>query len=455
MLSDLQGSRYLQSSRSNNLREGFTGMLGESAADAKNSSDQAEVTALEDKFNRKLSDYVRGHTTLMEDTQRFVNITASGENIYAGKCIRDAAGRKAYVTRYGIVHPLSEEADSYMSTSGTCDTVDFPESIPAQPDMMVGNTGLITGKTIDKPFSCGFEGQSIQVVERNDSEALWAASSGASVWPEATQPYGQLQARADGQTSPYVGCLQSPSNGVVQEDLPNVDRYACFVRAIDQGHNAFGLTNASSGAGGEAARGQCITYPELAKGIAETPAAQHSVVGTTLFADPESSPTSKIEAGLTRDGRFVVVDTARNPSVSFKDMEPYGFRPVSSASDLESINEFQSNFEQSILKSFPESGLAGCGLAVGGNLNFSDATATLGPPYTNCQQAVDVNPEMCLERGLAGGCSSTDPYGSNGNLGTFMQQSCAATCQSPSLQTPVDDDGVPGENEDSEAPPAL
>ena len=432
MLAAGQGHAFLSRKAARSAsQEGFQGMLGETAADHKNAADRAEVERLEDTFNQKLSSYVRDHNTLMQDTQRFVSVTAPGANPYAGKLVKDGGGTVAYVSRYGIAHGLTR--DAYLGMLNSCAEVSFPETIPVasstggwailQPDVPLGNTGLVTGSTIDKPIPCGYEGQSIQVTERHDTAALWAASEGAAAWPLEQEPYGQAAARADYGT-PFIGCL-APTGGQasVHADLSDSDRQGCFARATDVGHNVFGLNNASAGSDG-LAKGQCVTY---AQAPPDGQPAFHEVIASNLFVSDQATPSS-MEMGVTRDGRFVVTK-GRDSKMFSEYMEAGLHQPLGKAA-------LDDEFKLDIAWSTPNPPLAGCGPAMGGNINFDRVQATVGPPYENCVQATDVDPAECLKLGMNGLCTSPVPFTSDGNLGTFMQRSCAASCQSPSLVAP-------------------
>ena len=67
--------------------EGFTGMLGPTAANTKNAQEAATMVKLEDQFNRSISDYSASHNLLMDKTQNYMLSKSSSnernKNIYA------------------------------------------------------------------------------------------------------------------------------------------------------------------------------------------------------------------------------------------------------------------------------------------------------------------------------------------------------------------------------------
>lgn len=288
-------------------KEGFTNFMGPSAVDPVNKREREQVVELEDDFNRSLSKFASRQAQLMEDTKRFVEVTAPGQNRYARKIVRFRNGWIGYVSRYGEVRLLPVPpgpggtinndglANSFltgMKKRPGCDDYayqipsDFPadsmENLPAlgspikvdgmRIDLFYG--GVLPNTDTQNQFGmpCGMEGDNVQVTMMADTQKMWAATEQGKRVGEKTVAAG-LAARpeydwpAAGKYAPpgdqaFIGCVRNSretrgagSSLQKQDDLGKVNRFDCFTRAVDLGAQAYGLSEAK--ADGPEVKGTC------------------------------------------------------------------------------------------------------------------------------------------------------------------------------------------------------
>ena len=280
-------------------KEGFTSFMGPTAVNPINKRERDVMREMEDDFNKSLSQFASTQTQLMEDTKRYVEITAPGRNRYARKMVKFRNGWVGYVTRYGEVKllPVRPGPDGDASPADWTSTflagmekrpgcggvmsipADFPSvdgrqlPAPGTPIKVDGMTAeLFYGGPlpVDKSWNkfgipCGMEGDNLQVTMMADSQAMWAATqkgkrvgedtveAGIYARPMAMWPSAADHAPAGDQA--FIGCVRKDTTLQEQPDLGVTSRFDCFTRAVDLGASAYGL--AGGEAAGPHARGTC------------------------------------------------------------------------------------------------------------------------------------------------------------------------------------------------------
>lgn len=214
------------------LIESFTGMAGPTAANARNAQDLAEVTSMEDRFNRKVSNYATAHKSLMDKTQRFVTTTAKG-NRYANQNIRLGDGSVGYVNDRGFfrLYPSTDVQNATIGKNGCPADIANVSVLPENPSdvrtpgaTIPTDPPLFVAEPMHAGQPCGNAGKNLQV----------AAVAGP------------------GSSSDFQGCYASGSDSQTGlEYQSDIGRYAtyegCKTRAYDLGKRAFTLRDGGEG----------------------------------------------------------------------------------------------------------------------------------------------------------------------------------------------------------------
>jgi len=231
----LKGQRSLKKAANQNmdsnleLIEGFSGMIGATDANAKNSQDLAKLKQLEDTFNKKLSTYVTAQKVLNDKIQTYMKASSFDNKKYFNQNAKfsNAIG---YVTDKGVWKHYPNP-DNYTNTKGKngCpagNPITMQNSGTTLPTSMFAMTNppnLMFGTKMKSGQACGNEGKNIYV----------------------TQLYspGDVEAK-------YEGCYNASldQQGLVfQSDIGHKSTIAqCAMRASDMGLDGFAL-----GKGGE------------------------------------------------------------------------------------------------------------------------------------------------------------------------------------------------------------
>ena len=343
-------------------REGFTNFMGPTAVTAMNRKDAQAVQAMEDDFNSSLSKFARTQAQLMDDTRQFVGVTAPGQNRYARKIVKFRNGWVGYVSRYGEVSLLpirpgggdgeiAEWAKSYVSNmearpgcGGYARTIpaDFPAAsatelpprgTPIKVDGMTGKLFYGGELPVAKPknkagIPCGMEGYNIQATMMGNAEEMWDATSKGKrvhdLWQEQGGTgvakagiYSEKRGRPSGGGA-FIGCVRqgnSPQLGAganleKQDDLGEVDRFACFTRAVDLGAQAYGLANARKE--GESVKGTCYVTRDGSVDVTQACSAPDSDGATKCYGNC-TERTSGYRHATQRRTVKVVISQAPNP----------------------------------------------------------------------------------------------------------------------------------------------
>ena len=231
----LKGQRSLKKVANQNmdanleLIEGFSGMIGNTAANAKNSQDLAKLKHLENIFNKKLSVYVTAQKTLNEKIQAYLTASSSDNEKYFNQNAKFSNGGIGYVTDKGVwKHYPSME--NYTNTKGKngCpagNPVDMvhTQKFPTSRFSMGNAPKLMFGTNMKEGQACGNEGKNLYVTQM-------AAP-------------GDVDAK-------YEGCYKASldQQGLeFQTDIGHKSTIArCALRAADMGLDGFAL-----GKGGE------------------------------------------------------------------------------------------------------------------------------------------------------------------------------------------------------------
>ena len=219
-------------SQNQTLIEGFEGMGGPTAANARNQIDLAAVNMTEDRFNKKLSNYATAHKNLMEKTQRFVATTAKG-NKYANQNIRLGNGAIGYVNDRGFFrwYGSMDIVNATIGKNGCPSDIAEVSVIPENPSdvrtpgaTIPTDPPLFVAEPMRAGQPCGSAGTNIQVT----------ATSGSS------------------SSADYAGCYASGSDAQTgldyQSDMGHNATYeGCKTRAYDLGKSAFTLRDGGEG----------------------------------------------------------------------------------------------------------------------------------------------------------------------------------------------------------------
>jgi hypothetical protein len=173
-------------------REGFTDFLGKTAVDPINQKEKEEVRVMEDDFNKSLSDFARKTQQLMDDTRKYVQVTAPGGNPYARKIVTFRNGWSGYVTKYGEFRwiPGAQALANMQQRPGCAKPVKVPSDFPAPaggvlpvkgtPIRVPGVSGeLFVGEPVSGPYGepCGLEGENVQMTMMADTKKMWHATT--------------------------------------------------------------------------------------------------------------------------------------------------------------------------------------------------------------------------------------------------------------------------------------
>ena len=213
--------------RNLSLVEGFTGMIGPTAANQRNERDLDELQRIENNFNRKLSNYATAHKTLMDKSQRFITENDSA-NIYANKNVRLADGNIGYVSPRGNfkLYPSQDVFNAtagkngcpanYVNVNVTPNNLSQGSTIETSPSLKIG-TPMQSGQ------ACGDENVNIFVTQAANPTTVNAK---------------------------FEGCYKITSNDgmIFQEDLGDkVSEEVCKTRALDLGYSVFSLRDDGTG----------------------------------------------------------------------------------------------------------------------------------------------------------------------------------------------------------------
>ena len=227
----LKGQRSLKKAANQNmdenleLIEGFSGMIGDTAANTKNSQDLAKLKRLENTFNKKLSTYVTAQKVLNDKIQTYLKASSLDNKKYFNQNAKFTTGKLGYVTDKGVWKHY-QSMGNYTNTKGKngCpagDPIVMPNSGPSLPTSMFAMTNspnLMFGTNMKPGQACGNEGKNVYVT--------------------------QLVAPGD-IDSKYEGCYNASldTQGLVyQSDIgekSTIER--CALRASDMGLDGFAL----------------------------------------------------------------------------------------------------------------------------------------------------------------------------------------------------------------------
>ena len=104
----LKGQRALRKASSQGmdanleLIEGFSGIIGNTAANAKNSKDLSKLKKLENTFNKKISAYVTAQKILNDKIQAYMKASSSNNKDYFNKNGKFMKGQIGYITDKGV-----------------------------------------------------------------------------------------------------------------------------------------------------------------------------------------------------------------------------------------------------------------------------------------------------------------------------------------------------------------
>ena len=208
--------------------EGFTGMIGPTAANKRNEQELAELRKTEDAFNKKMSNYATAQQTLMDKARSFITSTDSS-NKFANKNVRLANGEIGYVNSHGIYkwYPSKEIFDSTAGNNGCPSSyvnVDVESNNYNMPGSSINtNPKLNVGTFMTQGQSCGREGRNIYATQSANTR---------DVVPR------------------WEGCYKTSSNDgmVFQKDLgEKVSVATCKTRAADLGYSIFSLRDNGTG----------------------------------------------------------------------------------------------------------------------------------------------------------------------------------------------------------------
>ena len=229
----LKGQRSLKKAANQNmdanleLIEGFSGMIGDTAVNTKNSQDLAKLKQLENTFNKKLSTYVTAQKVLNDKIQTYLKASSLDNKKYFNQNASFSNGGIGYVTDNGVWKHYPN-MDNYTNTKGkngcpTGATVPLNQKLGKKGFAMESPPNLMFGTNMKKGQACGNEGKNVYVTQM--------------VAP------GDVDAK-------YDGCYNTSldTQGLVyQSDIKSkstIDR--CALRASDMGLDGFAL-----GKGGE------------------------------------------------------------------------------------------------------------------------------------------------------------------------------------------------------------
>lgn len=225
----INGNNYSHKSskRLNNV-EGFTGMIGQTAANKRNEQELAEVQEVENTFNKKMSNYATAHKSLMDKTHSFITSTDSS-NRYANKNIRLANGEIGYVNSRGTYkwYPSKYVFESTSGKNGCPSSyvnVDIDSDNYNMPGSVINTTPpLSVGTFMTAGQNCGREGRNI---------------------------HSTMSARSSDIIPKWEGCykINTGDGMMVQADLgEKVSVANCKTRAADLGYSIFSLRDDGAG----------------------------------------------------------------------------------------------------------------------------------------------------------------------------------------------------------------
>ena len=231
----LKGQRSLKKVANQNmdanleLVEGFSGMIGSTDANVKNSQDLAKLKRLEDTFNKKLSTYVTAQKVLNDNIQAYLTASSSDNEKYFNKNSSFSNGGIGYVTDKGVWKHYPS-VDNYTNTKGKNGCPAGPpiamvhtQTFPTSRFSMGNAPNLMFGTNMKEGQACGNEGKNVYVTQMTDP--------------------GDVDAT-------YEGCYKASNDSqglVFQTDIGDKSTIArCALRAADMGLDGFAL-----GKGGE------------------------------------------------------------------------------------------------------------------------------------------------------------------------------------------------------------
>ena len=238
----LKGQRSLKKAANQNmdsnleLIEGFSGMIGATDANAKNSQDLAKLKRLENTFNKKLSTYVTAQKILNDKIQAYLTASSSDNEKYFNQNAKFSNGGIGYVTDKGVWKHYPNMGN-YTNTKGKngCPAgspVDMvhTQTFPTSRFSMGNAPKLMFGTNMKEGQACGNEGKNLYVSQ--------------------LAPPGDVDAK-------YEGCYKASldQQGLkFQTDIGDKSTIArCASRAADMGLDGFAL-----GKGGEGSS-KCYT----------------------------------------------------------------------------------------------------------------------------------------------------------------------------------------------------
>lgn len=235
--------------------EGFTGAIGESAANRANAEEEAILNAVNSKMERALSDYTQAKKVLMEETAGFINSEKGAANAgntstmigsVAGikhqmKVVKWADNKMSVITDKGLVKPMSQEVWGEIKGKYGC-----PSSVQVNSEQSLGNPveGQMLGTKPDYYVGSNMKPQGCHNSSGINARVMSASDPGKS-------------------KSGYAGTIMLNSgSGKNFEDQPdlaqsswsqvasNTESYnldLCASRAVDLGRTAWGLYRDGNG----------------------------------------------------------------------------------------------------------------------------------------------------------------------------------------------------------------
>ena len=144
-------------------------MIGNTAANAKNSQDLAKLKRLENIFNKKLSVYVTAQKTLNEKIQAYLTASSSDNERYFNKNGKFSNGAIGYVTDKGVWKHYPDPSN-YASTKGKngCPagaTIPINQKYGQRGFAMENPPNLMFGTDMKSGQACGNEGKNVYVTQ--------------------------------------------------------------------------------------------------------------------------------------------------------------------------------------------------------------------------------------------------------------------------------------------------
>lgn len=227
------------------ITEGFTGMLGKTAANDANAREAEILKSHKTAFDRALSDYASAKKVLDEQTAGFINsvkgaapaVSNDRSGSRAGdktqmRVVKWADNKMSVITDKGIVKPMSEDTWNKIKGNNGCPTdyeVNSSEALgnPKQGEMLGTSPNYYVGSEM-KVQSC------------HKNSGINARVMGAINPMDIDSTYKGSFSRSDG-----MGSMYETQNDVAQAygnaEIANSKLTTCASRAADLGRTSYGV----------------------------------------------------------------------------------------------------------------------------------------------------------------------------------------------------------------------